>query len=443
MKVFDDSATRLRNRWARAALISVFFVNGVLGGSFAVRLPALMDRMDADTGSLGLAFTASVVAALATMQLSGWSVTRFGSRLVTRVSVVLFCLITSILPLAPSVPVFATLMVLFGTFGGALGVAMNAQAVVLETAYGRPVISGLHAMYSVGGVVAALVGAGAARIGVAPAVHIAVVAVVSAAVVTTLGGRLLVNDNLTAPGTAGIGADRPGEATGAGKGGRAPRLLVLSLGAIAFCFYLSEAAVDDWSAIYLNRSLGTSTSVAALGYGAFSVVMAVGRLFGDRVVAVLGRVRSVRLGALVAGGGLTLGLLVDQPVAAIVAFGVFGLGMCVVAPVTYSATGNLEGIDRGKAIAQVTLIGYCGLLVGPALIGVVGQWVSIRGALVIPAALALAIALLANAVGPQAVVAGGSEPPPETRPEVWQPGDAAGPNEVDNGKQTVLQKERR
>jgi MFS family permease len=443
------AATRRRNRVARGALISVFLVNGLLGGSLAVRMPALMEHMGADTGSLGLAFTASVVAALATMQLSGWTVTRFGSRRVTRLSVVFFCLATSILPLAPSVPVFATMMVLFGTFGGALGVAMNAQAVALETAYGRPVISGLHAMHSIGGVAAAVVGAGAAHIGTPAAVHIAVVAVVSAAVVTALGGRLLVDNRPAAQGAADSGgvdaegeAGAPVEAAGARTGGRASRLLVLSLGAIAFCFYLGEAAVDDWSAIYLHGSLGTSTSVAALGYGAFAVAMAVGRLFGDRVVAAVGRVRAVRLGALAAGGGLMLGLLVDQPVAAVVSFGVFGLGMCVVAPVTYSATGNLEGIDRGKAIAQVTVIGYCGLLVGPAVIGTVGQWVSVRAALLIPAALALVIALLATAVRPQAAVTGVAEPPPDSRAEVSRPGYASGPSEAESGKQAVLQKER-
>lgn len=383
---------------ARLALVAVFFANGILGGSFAVRLPDLMRQLEVGTGPLGLAFTASVVAALATMRLAGAAVTRFGSRAVCRLSVVLFCLVTAVLPTTPTIGVFAAVMALFGVSGGALGVAMNAQAVVIENVYRRPVMSGFHAMYSIGGVTAAGVGALATRADLAPALHIGLVATASAVLVSVLGGWLLPDASADPPTDAtGVTA----EPTGDRPAGRPSRLPLLALGAIAFCFYLAEAAVDDWSAIYLNGSLGTTTSIAALGYGAFSVAMAVGRLFGDWTVSALGNVRTVRLGALAAGGSLTTGLLVNHPLAAIAAFGVFGLGMCVVAPVTYSATGNLPDVDRGRAIAQVTVIGYCGLLAGPVVIGTVGEWASLRAALAIPAALALLIGLMAGAVRPR------------------------------------------
>lgn len=395
-------------RRARLALVAVFFVNGILGGSFAVRLPDLMRQLEVGTGPLGLAFTASVVAALATMRLAGWAVTRFGSRAVCRLSVVLFCLVTAVLPATPTIGVFAAVMALFGVSGGALGVAMNAQAVVIENVYRRPVMSGFHAMYSIGGVTAAVVGALATRIDLAPPVHIGLVATASAVLVSVLGGWLLPDEPADQPAdaaatTTGSSGDRPARRTG--------RLPLLALGAMAFCFYLAEAAVDDWSAIYLNGTLGTTTSTAALGYGAFSVAMAIGRLFGDWTVSTLGNVRTVRLGAIAAGGSLTAGLLVNHPLAAIAAFGVFGLGMCVVAPVTYSATGNLPDVDRGKAIAQVTVVGYCGLLTGPVVIGTVGEWASLRAALAIPAALALLIGLMAGAVRPRLRTAPASADP--------------------------------
>ncbi|WP_241682754.1 MFS transporter [Actinomadura sp. J1-007] len=153
----------------------------------------------------------------------------------------------------------------------------------------------------------------------------------------------------------------------------------------------------DWSAVYLRETLGTGPGLAGLGYAGCAVAMTVGRLAGDRVVARFGPVRVLRAGALVAALGLGAGLLADHPAAAVTGFTLFGLGVAPVAPVTFSAAGNLPGVPAASGISRVTAVGYLGLLGGPPVIGFVAQATGQAWALAVPVALVAMIVPLAAA----------------------------------------------
>jgi MFS family permease len=313
----------------------------------------------------------------------------------------------AVLPVAMGVaPNLAALMVALFVFGLASGmgdVAMNSQAVLVERAAGRPLMTSFHASYSFGGLAGALLGGLFAWAGITPAINFASVGVPLAAC-TLLVGRWLVADS------GGNGADRPEPAHSAGAARAAGRLrswtpALLLMALLALCSLLGEGSAEGWSAVYLHDNLAASAALAALGYAGFSVAMAVGRLSGDRLNARFGAGPLMRCCGLVAAAGLTLGLLSPDPAGAIAGFAAFGAGLSCTFPLLLSAAGNLDPARPAFGIARVAGSGYAGLLIGPPVIGGLATAFDLRWALVLPLALALAIAAGSSVAGAGARIA--------------------------------------
>ena len=182
------------------------------------------------------------------------------------------------------------------------------------------------------------------------------------------------------------------------------------LGAAGLCALLAEGAAADWSAVYLRDNLGTSAGFAAAGFAAFSIAMAAGRLFGDRLAARFGPVRLVRSGGLVAATGLAAGLISSQPAVAVAGFAVLGAGLSSMAPQIFLAGGQADPARPGHGLARVVGVSYLGMVGGPAVIGGAASLVGLRLALAIPVVLALCVAALAwvLAVPAAAVVTAGT-----------------------------------
>jgi len=210
------------------------------------------------------------------------------------------------------------------------------------------------------------------------------------------------------PHMIGSGPLHGGEPVVAGGGGshnravRRPRwsVTILVLGLLALCTLLGEGAADGWTAVYLHDSLGTSAYFAALGYAAFSVMMAVGRLAGDRLTTRFGPVTLVRSCGLLAAAGLAGALISATPAGALIGFALFGAGLSCTFPQLLSAAGNADPSRPASGIARVAGMGYLGLLGGPILIGGVASVAGLPLALVLPVILGLCIAALAGAVRP-------------------------------------------
>jgi predicted MFS family arabinose efflux permease len=292
--------------------------------------------------------------------------------------------------------------VLFGASNGSMDVAMNTQGVAVERRYGRPILNSFHACYSLGGLAGALLGGLVAASGIAPLPHFLSVALFSAILILSVTRLLL-----------------PAQTEAQGKGGAFafPTRALLALGLVAFCVVLGEGAMADWSAIYLTSSLHTGAGLAAAGYAAFSVVMALGRCVGDRLTARLGPMAMVRLGGLVASVGLTLALTGLWVPIAILGFGLVGAGFSVLFPLTLSAAGRTSKQASGTAIAAVATCGYMGFLVGPPVIGFIADALSLRIALGMVVVLSLLATVSARAVDDPKHAEQGQVPAPIEHPE--------------------------
>ncbi|MEU0936419.1 MFS transporter [Embleya sp. NPDC005971] len=401
---------------ARWAALWVFFAFSAAVADFLARIPQFKEDLDLDDAQLGLALLGSPVGALVAVQLAGTAAGRWGSRRVARVSVIGGCLALFLPAFAWNLPSLAVGLLILGALMGFTDVAANAQGVAIEQQLGRPIMNGLHGGYSLGGLFGALVGSGAAALGVTPRVHLSVMALVLA-VGAWAGSRALLgvaddphvhtpaasdskSDSKSA--SASASESESGEAPAAAAGGLV-RLLagyraVVLLALIGLCSFVGEGAVADWSGVHLRETLDSSAGVAGLGFAGMSVAMAAGRFAGDRVVERFGPVRVLRTGALIAALGMALALVTPWPAVSVLGFTLFGVGVAPVAPVTFSAAGNTPGVPAAWAISRVTGIAYIGLLAGPPVIGFIAHHTSLTTALAIPAVLVAIIALTAGAV---------------------------------------------
>jgi Na+/melibiose symporter-like transporter len=267
--------------------------------------------------------------------------------------------------------------------------------VAVQRLLGRPVLSGLHAMHSLGGVLGAVLGALLAGLGAAPpAQFLACAAAVVVAVL--LAWPLLLPSRVDAEGSqAGEGASLAGGLRRWFGGWTGP---VVVLGALAFCFALGEGAGLNWSAVYVSGPLGGSEPLGAVGLGVFLGAVTLGRLAGDRLVSHFGPVPVFRVGAIVAGLGFGGALLLDAPAAGLVGLGLLGAGIANALPLAIAAGGNTPGETPATAAARVSTLGYLGSFVGPALVGGLASATSLPLALGLPALLVLATALGVRAV---------------------------------------------
>jgi MFS family permease len=391
--VTATAGTELRRAHVGTAL--VFFIHGAAIATWVPRIPAIKQDLGLTEGSLGIALLGIAVGALGAMQLAGPLLARYGSRPVTRVAAIANAALLVTPALAWNLPSLLAALGLFGISIGLLDPAMNAHGVVVEQRRARPIMAGLHSMWSIGGLVGAVTAGLAARAGWDPLAQFTVAAIVLSAVAVIATRGLLPAEVDAVPIPAVRGDQRP-RAGGIGGWGRA----VLLLGLIGFCSFLCEGTAADWSALYL-RDLGASPGAAAAGFAAFSLCMAAGRLVGDRLTVRLGPVRLVRDGSLVAAGGLGLGVVAGNELVAVVGFGLLGAGLAAVVPIAFSAAGNLGG-PGGVGIARVASIAYLGTLAGPPAVGFTAEVVSLRFALLIPVALCVLIAICAAGVIPAA-----------------------------------------
>ena len=360
----------------RIATRIAFFIGGFAVSAWAPLIPFAKRRLALDDAQLGLMLLCLGVGSVMMMPLAGGLAARFGCRRTIIAAGAMICLCMPALMLAPSIPVLAATLAVFGASVGVLDVVMNVQAVIVERASGRAMMSGFHGMYSVGGIAGAGGVAAALALGATPLVAIACSAVLAALLLA------MARSGLLAQGGEG---DQPAFVL--------PRGRVLLVGAVCFAMFLSEGAVLDWSAVFLSTVRHADPATAGFGYVAFAVTMTLGRLTGDRIVQALGAFRVVVCGALVAAAGFTLAILSTSPTAGLAGFALVGAGAANVVPVMFSAAGRQRDMPTHLAVAAVTTMGYAGVLLGPAALGFVAKATSL------PMAFGLLVALLLCVAG--------------------------------------------
>lgn len=370
---------------ARIALTVAFLANGIFFGTLAARIPAIKDRLDLSDGALGLALLFVAVGVLCAFPVVGRVIASRGSRPVTRVALVLDAVAIGLVGLAPSLATLIVAAFALGAANAALDVAMNAHGVALERRYGRPILSSLHAGWSIGGLVGAALGGLLAATGTDVRVNLVVVPLAIGAMAVALTRSLLPAGEDTVPPLPAL---------------RLPSRRVAMLGLIAFCSLFAEGVAADWSAVYLKDSLGASAGLAAVGFAAYALTMAAGRLVGDRLALRWGPSGLLVRCGLLAGAGLATALVIGHPAAGIVGFALLGAGVAPVVPVVFRAGGTTPGVPSSQGIAMVGWLGYVGMMAGPPVIGFTAEVIGLPAALGIVCGMVLAVALLAGYARP-------------------------------------------
>ncbi len=366
---------------ARVAVAAIFFLNGISVASWVVRIPDVQHALALSSGALGVALLAAAAGALVAMPIAGKLVSARGSRPVVIAMAMAYAATLALPALAPTLPLLVIALFVNGAANGSLNVAINAHASLVARRLDRPILASFHALFSGGGLAGAALGGAVAGLGVSATVHLAMVGVAMAAVVLVARRVMLdpAEDRVVPLDVVHAVAHRP-------------RLRVLVLGALAFTVLFAEGAMGDWSAVYLRDVAGAGPALVASGYAAFSVMMALGRVVGDRLTAWVGAHRMVGVGGLLAAGGIVLALVDPATTAIAIGFGAVGAGLATAFPSVIFAAGRVPGTSAGDGIAGVATLGYFGLLAGPPIIGFVAQATSLRGGM---AAVALACVLSA------------------------------------------------
>ncbi|SDH33912.1 Predicted arabinose efflux permease, MFS family [Pseudomonas flavescens] len=357
------AANRLRQRATR----HIFFVAGLGMASWAPLIPFVKSHLGIDDGTLGLLLFCIAAGSMLAMPLAGRAIARFGCKTLILICAAIFCLVLPFMMLAGSVWEMAAALLVFGAVNGLLDVSMNAQAVVVERESGQARMSGFHGFYSIG----CVAGAGGVTLllwaGLTPLQAIGLIVLLIAFFTLSARDFLLarrVRDSGESGGTLQALA-HPG---------------VLFIAVLCFFVFLIEGAMLDWSAVFLHAERGLEKSHAGAGYTLYAIAVAVCRLYGDRLVNAYGRQRMLMLGGACASLGLLLVVAIDLPGVALAGFVLTGIGLSNIVPILFTAAGNQPQVPSSFALSAVTLIGYTGLLSGPALIGGVARHWSLTAA---------------------------------------------------------------
>jgi MFS family permease len=372
-------------RAARHATYAMFFADGLGFGIWAGHIPAFKQKFQLSDSSLGIVLLVVAAGSIFSMPLAGQAVRRVGSRCCIAVSIagLAFCLVS--IALAPNLILFVVAALLFGAAKGGVDVGINAQAVVVEKCYGRPIMSSFQALWSVGGLAGGFLTSATLGLGSTPMTNLVCVS-----------SLILMLDLRYYPRLMRDASSPEGED---GKRFRLPGKALLYVAILTFIALFSEGALQDWAAVYMRQVVAVPVSVAAIGYAGYSTAMALGRFVGDRVVAFFGERFVMRLSGALIIVGLVAALLVPTPALAIAGFAVAGLGNSNLVPILFSAAGRDPVLGPGPGIAVVTTLGFFGFLIGPAVIGLMSKFFGLPVALSLVAVLGLITAVC----GPAAI----------------------------------------
>jgi len=361
----------------------VFFVTGIGNSAWAALVPFAKARADISDGALGLLLLCLGIGSIVTMPISGAFAAKFGCRRVMIVAALVVAATLPFLATLAALPLLVVTLMIFGAGIGAIDVAMNIQAIIVERASGRSMMSGFHGLFSLGGIagaggMAALLSSGASPLVATLCVSFGILVALAAA-----ASHLL---------PYGAKSDGPAFAV--------PHGIVLFIGMLCFVLFLAEGAVLDWSAVFLTSIRHMATSYAGLGYAAFATTMTVGRLAGDRIVDRLGQNRVVLIGGLCAALGFVVATAVPSWQMALLGYALVGVGCANIVPVLFSAVGRQSVMPENVAVPAITTLGYAGILAGPAGIGFVAHLTSLPTAFLILAVMLLAVSLSSRILSP-------------------------------------------
>lgn len=388
-KKIKEFGTHMNRQISRAchASMAVLFCNGLLYATWGVSVPAIKDKFGLSEGVLAAAMAAVALGGIVTMARAGRWIAAVGSGRASVQSGLLMAAAAAPVLLMSNYPALLLLLCVYGIATAANDVAANSQGAHLEHLSRQSVIGQLHASFSVGGLAGSLIASAWSGAALPASANFWVLAG-AVALAMVWASRHLLNEA-----DAHTAASPPAPAeTDSAQDPRVMRRLRV-FGALAFSALVVEGAFYDWAAVYMREVIKAPASWVGLGYAAFAIGMAVGRLCGDKIRDRYAHQAVMTLSGAICVTGLAIVLGTSSPSVVVAGFGITGIGLSNFIPMLFSSAGRLSqhaGLPASQGLAVTTRMAYVGLLVGPLLIGPFAQWVGLRLSLV---TLALAVGL--------------------------------------------------
>jgi MFS family permease len=365
----------------RIATSVFFFIAGLTFATWASRIPAIQSKLQLSDAGLGGVLFSLPAGLMLSLPLSGWLVSKYGSRPMMITGALIYPALLLMLASASSVFALTFALFMFGMLGNLLNISMNTQAVGVEKLYGRSVMASFHGLWSLAGFSGALIGTLFVSQGIPPFMHFTIVAALAGILLLLFFRNTLPKDS---------GNNQPQKLF------VKPDKAILLLGMIAFCTLLCEGAMSDWSGVYFKNIVKAPVSMITLGYVAFTAMMALGRFLGDWLVTKLGVKNMLQISGSMITSGLLLSVFFPNIVTATLGFLLVGFGVSSVVPIVYGLAGKSKTMSPGTALASVSTIGFLGFLIGPPVIGFIAQAISLRWSFTLIGILGFGTALLAN-----------------------------------------------
>ncbi len=368
-------------RWASRAQ---FFSSGFIFATWGVHVPTVKAHYGIDEAQLGLALLAAGAGAMFGLTSAGRWIGRHSPRRMAALCGCVYALLLAGLIAMPGYVALLGLLAVFGLVTSVFDVAINTEAAQLELHSDTPLMSGMHGMFSLGGMAGAASGSAVLAAGMGAQAHLLLVAAVMVLVVAASSTRMLPKPAATS------------NTAGADHSFRLPRGALAVLGVLAALGRIAEGAIYDWSVLYMQQELGSPQKQAALAYAAFSAAMAAARFGGDAMRARFTPIALLRGSGLLAAAAMTLVLLTDLPWLALVGFAGVGIGFANVVPILFGASARVPGVEPATGIAAVSAVAHLGFMAGPAVIGLLARASSLTAALYVVVVFAVALAASAR-----------------------------------------------
>lgn len=373
---------------AKTATKAVFLICGLALSSWAPMVPLVKERLGLNDANLGLLLLLLGGGAIVMMPISGVLSHRWGTRIVMIVSGAIAALSLPLLLLMPGIPTMGITLFIFGASVGTIDVAMNSHGVAVEQGYGKPIMSSLHGLFSVGGLCGSLGLGFLMKLSFQPILAAMTISALLLLILALAYPKLLSKDIEKLQHALKTTDGGPAKGRGGWLNGS-----VIFLGLACFAVFLSEGAMLDWSAVFLTENRKTDAELAGIGYASFSIAMAIMRLLGDQLVSKLSGRAMVVGGGILASFGIVLAVATPYVATALLGFAILGIGAANIVPVLLSEGGRLKNIPASIAIPAISTMGYAGQLAGPAILGLIAFRLSLGYALLFTAFLLFLVAI--------------------------------------------------
>ncbi len=370
-------------RFIRLSISLYFYFLGFIFSSWASRIPQIKDKFDLNEAELGGVLFMLPLGALAALPFSGWLVHKLGSKAMSIASALTYTVLLYAIAITDSTFTLSLVLFGFGLIGNFGNISMNSQGISIQHRINKPILSSLHAMWSIGAFSAAAISGWTMRIGFDTVQHFLMVSLL-AALIVVIGAFFLIPDQGIDDATAKVFA--------------LPNKKLILLGIICFCVAMSEGAMADWSSLYYRQIIHQLNTISTTGYTAFAMCMAVGRLMGDRLVQSFKHSTVLKTNGILILLGMTLSLSMTFPITVMIGFALVGFGVSSVIPIVYMLAAKTKDMAPSAALSAVSSVGFTGFLIGPPSIGFIAHEVGLRTALVVVVLLGMMIYFLSSKV---------------------------------------------